>query len=559
MDDTTENTTYVAFSIPRREPRPQNGAAVSRTREGATDMISPGGVKFAEIEFEPGSIRAAAANVASHLFPPSAPPQKITRRTADPIRQKFYDMRSISVSRPFIRDDSELFYRQAKFMEDFSDDYEDSAGFFMYFPNYQQMGYEQLRTYFTWRTRARRGEMRTTSVSYAFLYVYELLSGIGVGSAADGLDKLVALWQGFGEYGQAFENYMPLWLKDYHVYYELPHSFIDFINEHNLQKYYSLPLIFATDTKNSLELWNAISSYDITKSNFYSGKNVQLLNDCFDVVLDAIRQFCANRGARFEDLIIYSISRKAPWAPFRRALFYDWLRQPDRQVTFPGQEYYYCKNGRWLASLPIYFSSQKGFVGHIIKKTESCLRNVMNYKYKLSVGTKYSDNEPFRELKVISAKLADLDSVIEHAVDCFYRNLTRAVVTVDHANLERIRKEALGTQSKLTVPENDGQDTAVSAPEYHDPPVSVARVGDSWSGLRDALSVIELEALTIALRDGASLKAFADGNGIMLEVLVDGINEKASDHIGDSILELDGGVTVFDEYIHDVARMADGT
>lgn len=42
-------------------------------------------------------------------------------------------------------------------MEDFEDDYDGDAPFSMYYPCYQMMGYEQLRTYFSWRSKVRKG------------------------------------------------------------------------------------------------------------------------------------------------------------------------------------------------------------------------------------------------------------------------------------------------------------------------------------------------------------------------------------------------------------------
>ena len=55
----------------------------------------------------------------------------------------------------------------------------------MYFPDYQSMGYEQLRTY-TWRTNVRKGVIRKTSFSYVFVYLYELLNNVGVADCRDG-------------------------------------------------------------------------------------------------------------------------------------------------------------------------------------------------------------------------------------------------------------------------------------------------------------------------------------------------------------------------------------
>jgi hypothetical protein len=230
---------------------------------------------------------------------------------------------------------------------------------------------------------------------------------------------------------------------------------------------------------------------------------------------------------------------------------------------------------------------------------------VTKYKYKLSADIKDRNYESFRELKCLAAKRADLDNLIENAVINFYRDLTRTVVTVDHANLDRIRKEALGTQASLIVPENDGigqlpesglkeaegmgngSEAGNREPEdmdhrsetgSHEPRFIVqsqdggktpytagygvqddSQAGNNWVALKAALSVIELEALSIALRDATCIKPFADDNSIMLEVLADGINEKAADYIGDSILELDGSMTssmtIFDEYVDIIAKM----
>ena len=561
-----ERKKYAAFSIPQRETGPAAGASPP-VQTGSASDISFTASGFAEIEIDESFSRTTAGETAMRFFSTVTPAQPIKERAADPIRQKFFDMRSLASDKPFSRNDSELFYKQAKFMEDFSDDYEGEAKFFMYYPYYQHMGYEQLRTYFTWRARVRRGEIQRTTVSYVFLYIYELLSGIGVSDPADGLDKLIAIWDAFAQHEPALENYFPRWIRDYHIYYELPHSFEDFVREHGLQKYYSLMFILDTEDKDSLELWNNISGYDVTRSRFFNDGNEQLLQLCFSAVLSGIGEFCAGRGSRIEDMLIYRVSNRTPWYPFRQALFYNWLDQPDRKIKMPGQERFFCQSNRWTASLPIYYSTQKDFAGYIIKKTESCLRQAVKYKHKLSADLK-TGRGAFRELKDIDAEIQDLDTVIEKAVVEFHRDLTRTVVTVDHTNLARIRREAQGTQEKLIVPEErdvfiaemesgirnteagDESDKAIGT-DTLDP----AGGDDPWDALKNALDAVELQALSIILSGGAGIKAFADEKGIMIEVLADGINEKAADFIGDNILEITDGMTLYDEYRGNVEKM----
>ena len=83
-----------------------------------------------------------------------------------------------------------VFCKQAEFMAKFEDDYPEYAEFSMYFPDYQRMGYRQLRTYFTWRSKVRQGQVMRTSFSYVFLYLYELINNIGVESGEDGLSLI---------------------------------------------------------------------------------------------------------------------------------------------------------------------------------------------------------------------------------------------------------------------------------------------------------------------------------------------------------------------------------
>ena len=77
-----------------------------------------------------------------------------------------------------------------KFMEDYEDDKPWNGNFLHYFPSYNDLDIEQLRGYFTWRTHVRRGEYLPTSTSFAYIYVYELLNGIGTASVEESLKKL---------------------------------------------------------------------------------------------------------------------------------------------------------------------------------------------------------------------------------------------------------------------------------------------------------------------------------------------------------------------------------
>ena len=582
MDDQKK---YTSSLIPSRKSA-QSSNRLPSEQISLADTVLSDNAGFAEIEYETPSSQVKAAG--GQFF--SAPAQAIDRRASDPIREKFYAMRHLATDNPFARNDAGLFYKQAKFVEDFTDDYSEYESFSMYYPYYQHMGYKQLRTYFTWRSKVRSCHYPKTSLSYVFLYIYELLSGVGAQNPAEGLDKLVALWTAYGEQYPAINKYLPGWFKDYHIYYTLPQSFADFVNAYNLQKYYPELFLFEFDIQHSLDLWNNISNYKIIKSKFYNDGNELLLKECFYAVLNGIKTFCFTRNTRIEDLFIYEISKGVFWDPFRQALFHPWLNQPNHQVTMPNAEIYYCYNNLWTADIPIHHSGRAALAGYIIKKTEACLRQVVKYKFKITAD--HGDvNRSFQKLRSLGITLVELDKVIEDAATNFHLETTRTIVTVNRDNLTRIRKEAMGTQDMLIVPEGSAANlpspvlnsdkpdelvhesipapTPLPKPDAPDlPEPQTASDGwandwaDGWIGLGSALTTAEREALHLLSQSdsdgiiaGTDIKALADKNGIMLEVLADSINEKAVDHIGDNILEMDETMVIYEEYREKIMEM----
>jgi hypothetical protein len=175
------------------------------------------------------------------------------------------------------------FYEQAKLAEWYEDDYECKSRFSRYFPTYQSMNNDQLRGYFSFRTKLRRhlSELRKTvkvlvseaaesspdsfpadetlgaafdetavalsapenirkavaacvtqrdttnpekNLSYLYLYAYELIHGIGTKTAEDGYFLLYSLLILYGS-DAIFVGHLKRWLGDYAVYYNLDRRF----------------------------------------------------------------------------------------------------------------------------------------------------------------------------------------------------------------------------------------------------------------------------------------------------------------------------------------------
>ena len=121
----------------------------------------------------------------------------------------------------------ELFYQQGMMMADYDDDFEYYGEYIRYFPTYHQMNVPQLRGYFSWRTKIRKGEIVKTSASFAYVYIYELLNKIGVKSPEDSFFKLKTFWEAYRELDPQINTNVKHWLWDYVVYYNLDRSFLD--------------------------------------------------------------------------------------------------------------------------------------------------------------------------------------------------------------------------------------------------------------------------------------------------------------------------------------------
>ena len=283
-------------------------------------------------------------------------PEHIESREEDPVRELFNRMRDIAredrypgfrnsnfYDQRMQRENAKTFYKQGMFMKDFEDEYEKTVPYSSYFPSYQMMGYDQLRTFFTWRTQIRKEKVEHISLSYAYLYIYELLNNIGVDSPEEGLGRLLFFWEAFRVYDKSVDKYVPRWLKDYHIYYELPRSFLDFVEENGLEAYYP----GMKDEEEGFDFYCAISKYDIRKSVFYGEGREDMIQRCFFFTLERLREALAKGGFAFESCLFQPARNMSIWVPFKGALFYPSVRQRDRKVVLSRREVYVCSHNEW--------------------------------------------------------------------------------------------------------------------------------------------------------------------------------------------------------------------
>ena len=556
MNDQNEMKKYESFRIPARKPDQESGGVQPSIKTETKPLANISDGIFYDVEYDAMPVNGVAKFVLK--------PEKIEEPEKDPVHELFYRMKDIArnhrstynYSRFFDRrlqnDNAIIFYQQGIFMKDFEDDYSGSSQFSQYFPSYQIMGYEQLRTYFTWRTQVRKGIVSDTSLSYVFLYIYELLENIGVSDPQDSINKLIFVWKQYREHNETIDKYVLRWLKDYYVYYDMPITWTEFLEVNELNEYY--PQVRVDDP---FDLFCSISRYDIRKSVFWSDDTKQMISDCFQFVIERIRQEFESVGIHFDYALFRPTKKLIVWRPFRDAVFYSHLKQRDRNVILSENEIYICKKNEWTSSVNLTTEKGRQFIGYVMKQTEASLRKINKFKFKLTAN---SDMINEHTIRVLNKAGLSPEKIVTNAVLEYHREAIKTIVRVDLSSLERIRKEALVTQEALIVEEDKQAPVGTSnifttqdQNVFFDP-AETEEVTDIsvWDDLKRAMSETEIKTLAVVLK-GDDIKAFADKCGIMLEVLADGINEKAMDFIGDNLLDED--FVLYDDYREQVKEL----
>ena len=135
-------------------------------------------------EWRPADGRHTGGNLYGDEAIPPQPPAEKTPKLLRAMRSL------VKTSTNFWQSRSELFLKQARLMANYEDDYDYRGTVNQYFPTYDSLTDPELRGYFAWRTKVRRGEVERRGMSYASLYAYELLALVGCTSPMEAYERL---------------------------------------------------------------------------------------------------------------------------------------------------------------------------------------------------------------------------------------------------------------------------------------------------------------------------------------------------------------------------------
>ena len=512
--------------------------------------------------------------------------------------------------------EAELFYRQGLLMADFEDDCPYNGTFKSYFPTYNAMSDRQLRGYFTWRAQVRRGNIEETSTSFAFLYLYELICGIGVDNPRDGYDKIKAFWDAYRAFEPGIDRFARVWLQDYAVFHELDPKLLrdsktvafdnalielrraardlvpapapaDLPPARRKTSEPTLPL--PPDEAHEERLMaaiDALSTYNLNNSRLDRSHHRDLRHVACAVYVRMARYYDTHRKSGIV-ASLFGEETAMPYTMFASAVFFAPERHEDCEYRLDPIHVYRCQNGFWEC-MRIHGSRQKSSkLGEMMRACDQRLRLALD------------PGHPLKEEKVPKylAKIIDDEITAWLSWDAAHQPVK---IDIDLSQLGHIRNAAAQTREALLIDEEREDDvpmeaeaTLIEQPNTESAPGMTAGPGEMATrqdepdeptvsteefGVVAPLLVSAPAPVTPAPTDAATelapaadafLRALLERNtaqatlavaqsGKSEDMLVDSINEALFDLVGDTVIEFGPeGPQIIEDYEADVRGYLD--
>ena len=435
------------------------------------------------------------------------------------------------------------FYRQGKYMQDYEDDYPWRGEFFCYFPTYHDLTTSQLRGYFTWRTHARKGEFFPIPTSAAYLYIYELLNGIGTASPEDSLKKLRAFEEGYLDSGIGdgrIRQNLRRWTLDFCVIHNLPpETAREYADPELLEKDASLTVLQNPQIYPDEEVFAALCRFTGKRQ----AESPVILGEPFrgrKLFSKAWRTAVSGFQQEGKDLFALCFGKPTVrrWYPLSNAVYRQQEREENRDYLLNENRIYRCRNGVWQAEAYEKLTFDRDSYLGFLHETDLRLRRYL----KTGRYLRGREKDTWADRYIDAAIESDRRTAAEAA---------RPKITIDLSGLDKIRKDALTTQNSLLTEEELAEAAAVREPTAEEDRLPEADASEPAS---DSLHVRILKALL----HGEPVTELLKAGHLMPTIVADEINEEFFDEFGDSILSCEDDIlSLVEDYREDLAYLLD--
>ncbi len=427
-----------------------------------------------------------------------------------------------------------VFLKQGKLLANYEDDYSYERTVLRYFPTYQALTDEELRGYFSWRTRLRKGQMQKTQLSFAFLYIYELLNQIGVADPMDGFRKLLEFQTGYGSLDESVLPYLRRWLIDYAVYYDLDPGLLSYTPQVLFDRNITvLDHIREQDDQKVVYALKQLAGKWLERSKFY-GRYHEDFDTVMVAVLRRVWEHYAKGCKRSMVEQYFGPMSQFQVRLFENAVFCGGKRTQSREYVIDERYIYCCKNGLWTVQKHACPPKTNAKLAGILKTIDAVMREEYGFPnpIRMETDTKWLIAIIREESRALLRKKQEAEA---------------KTLRFDFSQLDKIRREAAATETKLYVEEEEPQEPEQIREECVLPQEEAVQEADGLLSAQES-------RLLRGLLYGEDL-TWVRTEGLILSVLVDSINEKLYDTFADSVLLAEEPPVPVEDYIDDLKEM----
>lgn len=467
------------------------------------------------------------------------------------------------------------FVRQGKYMEDYEDNAPWYGNLMVYFPVYHDLNVRQLRGYFTWRTQVRKGRFTRTCTAFAYLYIYELLNGIGVDNAADSFQKLLEFRDGYIETDMGditMKGNVRRWLFEFAVTHLFPEeTAMRFVEKGMLERDHALTVLRNPDRHDDEEVFQAIRRFASSRTAFSTviskdrGRGVRLFAGIWRHIASGPARPVDKPIPEGTDIFTLCFGEKEsrPWHPLANAVYADQNEAEDISFQLDECRRYFRHTGEWQVESYNSLSGNRNAFMALMHSADRRLRALVKSGHYLH----HKEGDDWA--------MPYIDSALEE-IRAEEAEAARPKISIDLSGLDKIREDAGITRDSLLTEEE------MDLGEMHDGTFNDACEHDAETrehGLMEyavtahegehedeayeqqppcGLSEVQAAVLKKLLA-GRSVNALLAENHLMATVMADSINEVLFDEIGDNVVECtDDGLVIVDDYIDDVEALTGG-
>ena len=505
-------------------------------------------------------------------------------------------------------DTDEIFYRQAKYLENFEDNYEiknvhrSSYHIFGVDYTYSNFSFADFRTYFSWRTKIRKGKFELIEWEYEQIYINELLNQIGCKDETDAMEKLIDFWKGYRQCTLRIDSVMPNIIKEFYIISGLKILYTEIMKK--------FPIEIKTQAKDlkdinkgiytdKIDFLNEISTYKISKSKLLKTKYGYLLNQCIEKVFNKLNSKFKENDILLAEMLMYKNQTDYWWEPLKNYnIFYK--KEPTNPIIIEGTEKYECKNGEWNRIIYSENRDYKNTIGYILKTMECYIREYLGYrKLKLpekteivrDIGEYYCLDKTRNVLQKIYKM--NLQEIIQIETIKFleenkipkmifkktkekqdeFEQEEKIEVVFNQEQFAKIREKSEEIQKALIIEENDEEiknsvvreecidnDKEISKikKDTIDKPKKVANTQEEnvFKKFAYNLNPEEKEIINVLLEKQDvenKIMQIAQSHNEMLEVIISNINDKALETIGDTVIESNMS-SIYEDYEEEIKQ-----